>query len=97
MKPLKEGYYGYKLFKASAIAAIAFSALLADCLTGFKRLNQFGRWAAIVLGNLGVVAAVYYWRRLHGGRSRHHHTRECHHPNEPEATHRPAELPPRRQ
>jgi hypothetical protein len=95
MHPLREGYYGYRLVKALAVVGISFAVLLADCLTGFKKIDQFGRWACIILGSLAALASAYYWRRLDGRhRQRHGHRSRRH--SEPEVTHLnpPAVLPP---
>jgi hypothetical protein len=99
MHPLKKGYYGYKLVKTLAVTAVAIGVLLADCLTGFKRIDQFGRWACIILGSLGALSSVYYWRRLDRGSRRHRHEHRSRPLREPEVTHRnpPAVIPPRRQ
>lgn len=97
MHPLREGYYGYKLVKALAVTGITLAILLADCLSGFQKIDQFGRWTCLIVGSLGALASVYYWRRLDGRkRQRHPHT---HRHSEPEVTRRnpPAVLPPRRE
>jgi hypothetical protein len=39
VNPLKEGYYGYKLFRAVAVASVAFAVLLADSVTGVKKID----------------------------------------------------------
>jgi hypothetical protein len=98
MNPLKGGYYTYRLLKAVVVTTVAFAVLLADCVTGFKKVDQFGRWACVIIGSLGALSTVYYWRKLNGGHDSRNHKHKSHRSQEPQVMHRnpPAVLPPRR-
>src|SRR5207248_3930727 len=99
MNPVKEVYYGYKLIKALAVAGITIAVLLADCLSGFTKIDRFGRWACIILGTLALASSAYYWRQINRKQSGRRRSRRHRHSDEQEFTTRnpPAKLPPLRE
>jgi arginine exporter protein ArgO len=98
MHPAKEVYYGYKLFKALAVAAVAGSILFADCITGFKKIDATTRWICLGLTVVGSLCTLYYWRCMNRRHSEHREHRSASHfsQRQPAQRNPPAKLPPRR-
>jgi hypothetical protein len=69
MDPLRNAGNGFRLVKSLAIGAIGISMLIADCLTGFRKMDSTARWICAAFATLGTAGTLYYWRQLNRGHS----------------------------
>lgn len=68
MNSVKEEYYRKNVLKGSAATAVALVMFIADELDGFHRNDQLGRSVYFIVGGLGTIIAIYFWRKLYRSR-----------------------------